>query len=124
MGQALCVNSYVSFYARHFLSRIISLLSGGIRVLYALGINYAEAGQFFPAKSDAGLTNRFFLRPAQEGLADRYYPSETTADSTRGLYAIWGNRSAAYAIGNRFSIYTVHHRKHRTSPPRVALYVS
>ena len=63
MGQALGVHRDVTLDSGHLLARVIVLVLGAVRILYALGVHDAEAGLLFPTIAPSGRAIRF-LTPA------------------------------------------------------------
>ena len=64
MRQALRVHGNMALDARHLLARVITLLSGGIRVLYALRVHDQERRAGVALLSGTGRANLIFLMPA------------------------------------------------------------
>jgi hypothetical protein len=104
--QALRIDHNMAFDSRNLFASVVALAFRAVRILDTLRINDAKRRLLAAPKADADRANLIFLMPAPADSVLLPMASHSICENTSTPQPISGNRSAASAIGIRFSIRT------------------
>jgi hypothetical protein len=102
MRQAICINAYVAFDARHKLAPVKAFLFGCICILHALRVNDQKSCVGIPTKALSDLANHIFLMRPPEGYL-RLPSSGSISQNKRSNFPMRGTLQATFSTGIRFS---------------------